>query len=363
MRAQKTDPGRLRLWLVVLLATVLAAPGFSQSSPRYTAQAVGVGFPIALNESGQLIGWRSEADSQRAWISTDGGAVQLLPLPAGRTSSYANDINDSGVVVGKACDGSPCEIGSPVVWTPSLDGYRVELIGTFLGESYGELTGVNNRGDLIGVAGSSFVTPFVITPEAGVQDLGLLGFFAEPAAINDARQIVGGTVNQRLNLESGVVDDLGVPVAAGRTYLWTVPFDINASGQVTGYAQLETGGSDDQVVVRYTDGLGWEVLGVPGAFDTGYGINDAGSVRAEMYRCGDIQPTVRFEGVGTSCLGDLMVEEGWFFLSSFGGDVNNSGQMIAWGGNADTGEGGAILLTPVGVAGLGVASSQAASIP
>jgi uncharacterized membrane protein len=306
-----------------------------------------------LNEAGQMVGWRFEAEAPRAWIATESAGVELLPLPPGMTASYANDINDDGVVVGKACKASQCDVGSPVVWRHGANGYRVELVDTFLGEPRGELTGINNRGDIVGVAGESFVTPFVITAEEGVQDLGLLGFFAAPSAINDRRQIVGGTANLRLNLESGTVDDLGVPVAEGKTFLWTVPFGINSLGQVTGYGQLETGVSEDQAVVRYTDGLGWEVLGGAGAFNTGYAINDAGIVRAEMFRCGDIQPTVRFDSVGTSCLQDLMAEEGWFFQSSFGGDINNSGQMIAWGANTDTGEKGAILLTPVAAAGLG----------
>lgn len=163
----------------------------------------------AVNSSGQVAGWAATSDNrQRAFVWTmSGGMVDLgllAPGPAFQTFSTAEDINDSGLVVGvsHAPTGNPA---SPVttrafVWTA---GSGMTPIST--GANGERVAAVNNVGQVIGsTSGSGPDELFMWSVSTGVVQLSRgdyqgSGFFETRSArvddINNQGLIVGiGTI-------------------------------------------------------------------------------------------------------------------------------------------------------------------------
>jgi hypothetical protein len=125
------------------------------------------------------------------------------------------------------------------------------------------------------------------------------------------------------------------------------PGAINNAGQVVAHAILATSNHDDQAIVRYTDGIGWEAM-YPFAtrYGSAYGINEFGEVSFED---GARDQWVHLADSGPYRLEDSLVaeDEGWLFSTSFGNAINDLGQIAALGSNPFTGQGGLVLLSPV----------------
>jgi hypothetical protein len=100
----------------------------------------------------------------------------------------------------------------------------------------------------------------------------------------------------------------------------------------------------DRVAARYTDGVDWEVFSGCGQSNGAYDINDLGDVVMRL----NIAPYVRFEGIGTFLIEDLIVADvgHWYVINGFGLVVNNARQMAVPARNLVTDETGVILLTP-----------------
>ena len=81
----------------------------AQDTPQYSVQFLGAGFPRALNDNGEAVGWSSQAGAQGAWV-WDGSQFTLLPTPPDSTGSQALDINNAGVIVGNGTRAA--------MWTP-----------------------------------------------------------------------------------------------------------------------------------------------------------------------------------------------------------------------------------------------------
>lgn len=341
-----------------MLGTMGPTPATAaEGIPAYSVQFLGEAtVTTTLNAAGKAVGWTSSSGAVRAWVSTDAGTIELLPLPPGILQSRANDINDAGVVVGSAWTDIFNDPGRAMIWRPTASGYEVIELSTFEGDTKSAATAINNGGQIVGtrsflVNNGGRITEatrgFRYTEGIGVEDLSALGFTALPSDINDLGQIVGGS--QRLT--DGVVEDLGAPAGS---FLWTVAYAINNNGQVTGYAQIATSLPDNRQIVRYTDGIGWEILGGLGPYDSGYGINSAGDVSLEGNVCpspSTFRAGVYLQGLGLLCLDDLLAEgyQDWSITATFDNDINDSGQIVAIGTNSVTGESGVVLLTPTDV--------------
>lgn len=303
------------------------------------------GFPTAVNTHGQAVGWRSEVGILRAWVASEVGE-ELLPLPPGMASSRADDVNDLGVIVGRVSDGGLAEIGFPAVWTPSESGYEVQLLPVLPSGTFGAATAINNLGDIVGytnTTGFGGGPATLFTAPGGPQSLVALGFAAAPADINDQRQLVGG--RYRLDLDTGVVEDLGVPPSPPN-YLWTTAAAINEAGQVASTAQLATAGNDPRQVARYTDGIGWEVLSPAGALNAPLGIDAAGNVLLQYGAGAALIQALYVDGVGLTPLEDLVdpAAGSWSIVSNLIAAMNEGGEAVTTGGTL--GLGGVVRLSP-----------------
>lgn len=233
----------LILCFTLLLAAVSLVPAMAIEPfpPAYLAEYTGGGYPSAINNNGQIAGWQNASGIKQAWVYTPGAGLQILPLPPGMAHAQANDINDAGLVVGSvSADFYSNDLAAR--WVPNGSGYDVELLDMLPTFTISSASAVNNLGDIVGSStGSSTILGSRATwfnAPGGPQDLGALGFTAPPADINDQRQIVGNQL--RMNLDSGVIEDLGVPTGTSIPYMWTTAVAISNQGQVASIGVLGT---------------------------------------------------------------------------------------------------------------------------
>jgi uncharacterized membrane protein len=224
----------------------------------------------------------------------------------------------------------------------------------------------------------------------GVTDLGVLPGGSESAAyaINDADQIAGTSdASSSLSIRSFIhspatgMRDLGL----GATGTSARALDMNASGLIAGYLGLEafrwstTGGlellgkacrlgqlirlcdqrqrpgggqrfrrlGNAEVVVRYTDGPGWKILGGVGEQNVGNGINQWGDVVGTGLLSTLRQGVIYTDNLGLLAMIDdlLFVPGSWRIMQAY--DINDAQQITGWAINTQTGLRSAVLLTPV----------------
>ncbi len=341
---------RNRRALVASIALVMAhldavCPG--GQPPSYTAHFLGGGQGTAgMNESGVAVG-TTTTGGVRGWVASLEGGYLLLPLPPGNASSWANHINDAGVIVGAVGQAFSPEFGGEAVsWTPDGNGgYTIELLGKLPGHVRSNATALNNLGDIVGYSSDgTYRLPVLFLGGGSVQNLLATGIF-DPQDVNDQRMVVDQSFTvKRLDLNTMEVVDLGVP-SGPPAYLATSSSAINESNQVAGVAITASNPSCDRLAARYTEGSGWQVLSPCGSGNGASDINDLGDVIMRL----NVAPYVRFEGAGTFLIEDLIVSEvgHWYVINSGGLAINNARQMMVWAFNDTTGEDGAVLLTPV----------------
>ena len=328
-------------------------PSAIAGAPQYHARFITPGISAinaaAMNESGDVVGTGTTGSG--AWVSRAGAAAVLLPLPPGAAYAFANDINDAGVIVGSVGPSSyPGLFGRAAAWFPDgAGGYTIVEYGTLPNHTASDALAVNNVGDIVGYSFSGmFRIPVLFTAPGGIQNLSSTGIF-DPVDVNDQRVLVDQSYTpKRLDLDTMIVEDLGVP-AGPPNFASARAEAINESGQVAGTARLAISTNCYHVAARFTDGAGWEVFSNCGASNSAYDINDRGDVVMKL----NVAPYVRFENLGTFLIEDLIVADvgHWFVINGYGLTINSSRQMAVPATNDVTGEGGIVLLTPVGSAG------------
>jgi hypothetical protein len=336
---------------LAVVATVRA-----QTPPSYRPEFLGtVASSTAINASGWIVGTTPLAPAnERAWIAGPSSPVTPLPLPPGRMSSRANDINDAGVIAGVVSSASyadPSFGGIAALWIPNgSGGYTIQELGTLPGDLGSTASALNDVGDVVGYSqGSMYRRAVLFTSPSGIQDLTPTGAF-DPQDVNDQRVVVCySTHASRLDLSTMILQDLGVP--AGGSWWSSSGIAINAANQVAGLAILATSTSCDREAARYTDGIGWQVFSGCGPINGCGSINDFGDVTMWV----NVAAYVRFEGIGSYRIEDLIVAPvGHWYLFTGTGRINDARQIVVAGSNAATGESGLLLLTPIVTAGTGV---------
>jgi probable HAF family extracellular repeat protein len=189
----------------------------------------------AINDVGQIVGWSSDGSTRRPFVWTAGSGMVDLGIPPSFPAAIANDINDSGQVVGAifpSVDGTwdPWFSSRFMVWTVDQNGNPIaELdLGTFGGEnaaafgnnSLGYIAGASYRDDSEGFRGVGLVWA---EPNSEVE----LDGFTEVFAINDFGEVAGNydTLDRGFFWSS---DDGFVDIPEG------IPSDLNNSRQIVG---------------------------------------------------------------------------------------------------------------------------------
>jgi probable HAF family extracellular repeat protein len=198
-------------------------------------------FARAINNDGTIVGFASLADGlPRAFSFSNGAMANLGSLPSESTSSYAEAINENGLI------GATSTVGAFTPPEPAIhavlrrtSGKMIDL-GTFGGQ-FSETLGLNDKGEAVGVAATSmlhFDNAFLYS--GGVKkDIGNLGGgYAQANDINNRSQVVGssgGSMPSRGFLYQGgsmVALDTLLVGASG----WTIvdARAINDHGQIAG---------------------------------------------------------------------------------------------------------------------------------
>lgn len=333
--------------LGLTLAIGAAATVARGDPPSFSAQFITPGISAinasGMNESGDVVGTGTTGSG--GWVSRAGAPAVLLPLPPNAQYAIANDINDAGVIVGSVGPSSYPGYAKAAAWIPDgSGGYTIQQFGTLPGDIYSEATAINNVGDIVGYSRDGmFRHPVLFTALGGIQNLTSTGIF-DPSDINEHRVLVDHSYyTRRLDLNTMVVEQLAAP-GPGFASSWAVA--INESGQVAGFVTNTFGGTTcPSHAARYTDGVGWEVFSSCGSANSAWDMNDLGDVVMRL----NLAPFVRFEGIGTFLIEDLIVADvgHWSVINGYGLTINNSRQMAVPATNTATNQSGIILLTPI----------------
>jgi hypothetical protein len=356
-----------RIFSCASLSFLLAIGARAQAPPSYTAEFLGPAIgATAINRSGQVILTQGlPPANERGFVAGPGSPLAPLPLPPGRTSSRVYDINDAGVIAGSVSSVSYAEPSFGAIaalWIPNgSGGYTIQELGKLPGDVGSAATALNDVGDVVGYSqGGMFRRAVWFTAPSGILDLDPIGIF-DPRAINDQRVLVDGSFTaKRLDLDTMIVEDLGVPTGLPTNYVATSAAAINSSNQVAGLAILATSTDCDRVAARYTDGIGWEVFSGCGSSNGCGSINDLGDVTMRII----LAPYVRFEGIGAYRIEDLIVAPvGQWYLYMGTGQINDARQIAVAGTNPTTGQSGLLLLSPVTPAGTGICFGDGSGTP
>ena len=196
----------------------------------------GEGGATGINDAGQVVGWaRAAPDGYAHAFLWENGTTTDLGTPEGWVSSGAVAINEAGLVVGTAGD----DDGNPtaVLWK---NGTWTSLANV----SDGTPMDVNGAGEIAGYSGGTHggLRSAFLWEAGDVTNLGHLGGYdAVASGINDASQIVGGSIDASGDLhaflwESGrmnVLADFGFGGSAS---------DVSNMGQVVGTGSLSSQG-------------------------------------------------------------------------------------------------------------------------
>lgn len=332
---------RLRSLLTALLlfldwqATAGAqAPPAIPAAPPYRVTMFGQpenSFPnvAGINNAGQIVGQLiiQQDYSAHAYIS-DGGTLRVLDAPPGYNWSVATGVNDRGDVVGVAVNDGPA--ARPRHAFLYSAGQSRDL-GT-LGGAWSTAAAINNSGQVIGMTANAAGQSRAFLYDGGrMTDLSSKvpgGFAIEPRAINARGDITGtwvidGEPRAFLYAAGAWTDlgDIGGLNADGRS--------LNDQGWVTGNA---TRVDNRPAPFLYTADGGMRELTLPNdAFQLiGRGINNRGEVVGDGYS--DHGPCCTFlSRAGVTSNLDSLLEpgSGWSIYQAV--SINDHGQIAAYG--------------------------------
>jgi len=187
------------------------------------------------------------------------GVIHELPTFGGDPDGVAQQINDSGEVVGGSgtCATFNTNFLYNLVPVHALlweKGKATDLgnLGGTTGQAGGNIAyDINNQGQVVGnsdLAGDTTFDAFLWTKRTGMKDLGTLsGDVASVSlSINDAGSVVGASLDANFDpraflWEKGVMTDLNTLIAGDSPLYLLTGCSINSRGEITGLGLTSTG--------------------------------------------------------------------------------------------------------------------------
>jgi probable HAF family extracellular repeat protein len=247
----------------------------------------------------------------------------MTPLPTlGGNNGFATGVNSRGQVVGWAetpihdptCNSPQVLQFRAVLWEPKAD--LVQELPPLPGDSTSAATGINARGQVVGISG-------------------------------DCDIAVG-----RFSARHAVLWDKGTPIDIGDLggVSWHTPMAINARGDVVGFSNPpgDEDGSFNAHAVLWPKGADIQDLGtLPGdRTSQALGINARGQVVGVSRGPGGSRAFIWENGVMTDL--NTLVEPGYSGRLLLAGDISDRGEITGATLDPDTGEVVTFVATPVG---------------
>lgn len=343
--------------LIVLGGVFLPTLGQGASPtgvPVYTVTPINAVTGLRVNQSGDVVGWTTLNGLAVPILYTRENGIIVLTTSSSQPYGVARDVSEraAGVitVVGEARLPSSGSAIHAVRWRIAMPQgiiTNVTDIGVLPGHSQSVAYAINDADRIAGTSdpySSLSIRSFIHSPGNGMTDLGLgaIGTNARALDINASGLIAG-----YLGLEAFRWSPTGGLELLGRPAGWanSFAFAINASGQVAGNASSAS--HNAEVVARYTDGTGWEVLGGTGERNVGNGINQWGDVVGIGLLTSLRRGLIYTDNLGLLAQLDslLSVPGSWQIMEAY--DINDAQQITGWAINTQTGLRSAVLLTPV----------------
>jgi probable HAF family extracellular repeat protein len=288
-----------------------------------------------INNSGQIVGYANTLSNAAShavlWTNSGSPAIDLGVL-SGDGYSVANDISDSGQIVGQSSNSTNFQ---PVVWTNSLSP-PIDL-GT-LGGSFGGASGINTSGQVVGSAytvnNANSLAAFWSNSSSSATSLASLngGTMSAASGINNSGGIVGWS-NDSGELQhatfwtnsSSPAVDLWLGEAATSSAL-----GINDSGQIVGWGLTLSGqrgivwnsSSSSPIELGTFGGNNGIANGINGLGQiVGWADDGSGNQRAALWT-NSATPAIDLNSL-------IPASSGWFLLSATG--INNSREIVGYG--------------------------------
>ncbi len=302
------------------------------------------------------ISFATVAFAQVSYSITDLGT---LNTSAGSSFNvgYSLGINNSGQIaanpsgslsLGTALGNAINDTGQTAQWDFIYTVGTATEMGYLPGGDTTGAIGINNSGQVVGVANTGRGTPYQAFLYSGgaMTDLGQ----GSAIAINNSGQVVGYTAvnfnlpNHAFLYSNGTMTDLGT-LGGGVSYATA----INGVGQIVGLSDI-TGDVADHAFL-YTGGRMIDLGTLPGtAISEAHGINDSGQIVGyTKIPSGDggffpYHAFIDNSGTMTDLNNLIVANSGWTLINAEG--INNSGQVVGYGTNP-LGQTDAFLLTPI----------------
>lgn len=212
--------GRAFLWRRGVLTDLGTLPGGSNS------------FATAINDRGDIVGSSNTALGPRAFRWRDGVLTDLGIIPGEFNYSRAYDINKFGVVVGESGFFNTVAVR-----------WRNDAIQP-LTDQFTTAVTINDHGDIAGYYQAGIPRGFLWHRGELTEIPGPPGvMFFRPKAMNDRRQIVGGTDAEAFLWQRGQLTLLPQLVSTSGAQ------DINDRGQIVGFSSVRTDGLNYHAVL------------------------------------------------------------------------------------------------------------------
>lgn len=288
----------------------------------YNAGAPSASEAYRINDAGQIVG-KAKIANGNFQAAMWNGSTNIVPIGTlGGPTSFANDINDAGVVAGS----SGATLGSRAfTWTEAggFVDYGNNNPGTALGQA--GFNGINNNGLMVGTSYrvfSPFKAAIARVGDREPTQISPAGQFSTgmALAVNDAGVIVGYQNGGSGSPQAAIFDGIGgfTPLGAlGLSDSWAM--DVNEDGTIVGTAFGDDGtgnqtskafiyenGQMFNLLDNLLDGTGWTQLFDATAINDGGVIVGSGIYNGEI-RAFTLTPIPEPAAIGAMFAGAVMM--------------------------------------------------------